>query len=229
MENMMEDKLIFTPRSCYKKRVGVLGKKIGMTRLKLGEKMKAVTMISLDGCRVVSHITEDQRGYTAVQMGLKHSKNIAKAQTVMFEKNNLEPVSCLKEFRVMELKDVPGVGTEMKADYFELGQRVDVCGTSMGKGFAGGMKRHNFHGLRASHGVSITHRSLGSTGNRTEPGRVFKGRKMPGRLGGERSTVQNLQIVYVSAEHNVIGVAGSVPGNPKGIVTVRDTVLGKSK
>lgn len=213
-------------KNCYSKRTGLLAEKLGMCRMLIDGRMLGVTLLNIKDCRVLEHITADKRGYNAIQVGIGTKKSLNKPQVKMFEKKGLEPVALMKEFRVNDLKDALEVGTAFKADYFTVGQKVDIVGTSKGKGFAGGMKAHGFHGLRATHGVSVSHRSLGSTGNRTDPGRVFPGRKMPCHLGVDTTTMQGVKVVYCSLEHNVIGVLGSVPGAKKGYVQVRDTVLG---
>lgn len=213
-------------KNAYSKRTGVLAEKLGMCRMKIDGKVMGVTLLHLKDCRVVKHIKMDERGYNAVQVGIGKKKSLAKPQLEMFAKLGQEPVALLKEFRVSDLSNVPAEGESFTTDFFELGQKVDVIGKSKGKGFAGGMKAHGFHGLRATHGVSVSHRSLGSTGNRTDPGRVFPGRKMPCHLGSDTVTTQNLKIVYKSADHNVIGVMGAVPGSDKDYIQIRDTVIG---
>lgn len=200
-------------KSCYSTRVGALAKKIGMTRLKIDNKIIPVTMMHLENCKVISHI---DREYKAALVGIGSVKNINKAQ--LKDKGNFAK---LKEFRTD--KELPALDFEITANYFEIGQKVDIAGTSKGKGFQGGMKKHGFHGLRATHGVSVSHRSIGSTGNRTQPGRVFLGRKMPGHMGYERVTTQGLKVVYVSQEHNVVGVLGCIPGSKNSYVEIRDS------
>jgi large subunit ribosomal protein L3 len=197
-----------------------------------------VTVLSLDGCQVVGVRTEDQRtvttkkggevtrtdGYKAVIMGAgeKKAKNTTKAQRGQFAKAGVAPKAKLKEFRVSG--DLPEVGATVQADHFAEGQMVDVSAMTIGKGFAGAMKRWNFGGLRATHGVSISHRSHGSTGMRQDPGRVFKNKKMAGHLGDERVTTQNLVVVRTDVERGLILVKGSVPGHDGAFVEIRDAV-----
>lgn len=220
-----------TIKNSYSKRHGALGIKLGMIRIPVGDKLLAVTAIDLADCTVVAHIDDVKRSYNAVQVGVGSSKSIKKPQIKMFEKLGTKSFKHLKEFRVLTLDGAIAAGEKIDADYFKSSDEkkalyVDVSSESKGKGFAGGMKRWNFHGLRATHGVSVSHRSLGSTGNRTDPGRVFPGRKMPGRLGGEKVTVKTLKVVGIDKEHNVIFVHGSVPGSKGGMVTIRDAILG---
>lgn len=207
-------------------RSGVIARKLGMTRVfnDSGEHVP-VTVLQLDDCQVVDVRTMERDGYLAVQLGAGKAKvkNVAKAQRGQFAKAQVEPKKKLVEFRVSE-DAVLDVGDWVLASHFVAGQHVDVTGTSVGKGFAGSMKRHNFHGLRASHGVSISHRSHGSTGQRQDPGRVFKGKKMAGHLGAERVTVQNLKVVATDDDRGVILVRGAIPGSEGGWVLVRDAV-----
>ena len=207
-------------------RSGVIAQKVGMTRVYTasGEGVP-VTVLKMDGCQVVAQRTKDKDGYTAVQLGLGLAKvkNVSKAERGHFAVANVEPKRKVAEFRVDETGLLP-VGAEITADHFVVGQFVDVTGTSTGKGFAGGMKRHNFHGLRATHGVSVSHRSIGSTGGRQDPGRTFKNRKMPGHLGVERTTTLNLKVVRTDVERGLILVEGSVPGTKGGWIYVRDAV-----
>lgn len=204
-------------------RSGVIAQKLGMTRIytDAGEQVP-VTVLRLDGCQVVAHRTEEKNGYTALQLGagLAKVKNTTKAQRGHFAKANVEPKRKVVEFRVDPDKLIE-VGAELTADHFVVGQFVDVTGTSIGKGFAGGMKRWNFGGLRATHGVSVSHRSLGSTGNRQDPGRTFKNKKMAGHMGAERVTTQNLKVVRTDVERGLILVEGSVPGSKGGWIIVR--------
>lgn len=207
-------------------RTGVIAKKLGMTRVWTDDGTQLpVTVLQLDGLQVVSVRTEEKDGYTALQLGAgkRKVKHTTKPMRGHFAKAKVEPKRKLVEFRVSE-NGLLNVGDEISAEHFLPGQYVDVTGTSMGKGFAGAMKRHNFGGLRASHGVSVSHRSHGSTGQCQEPGRVFKGKKMAGHLGAVRKTVQNLQIVRTDAERGLILVKGAVPGADKGWVLVRDAV-----
>jgi large subunit ribosomal protein L3 len=188
----------------------------------------AVTVLRVDNCQVVAQRTQDKDGYTAVQLGVGNAKvkNVTKPQRGHFAKAKVEPKAKLAEFRVSE-DALVAVGAEITAAHFVPGQYVDVTGTSIGKGFAGGMKRHNFHGLRATHGVSVSHRSLGSTGQRQSPGKTFKNKKMAGHMGAERVTTQSLEIVAADAERGLLLVKGSVPGSEKGYVLIKDAVKRK--
>lgn len=207
-------------------RSGVIAKKVGMTRVftDAGEHVP-VTVLHLDKCQVVAHRTLEKNGYTALQLGVGTAKvkNVSKAERGRFAIAQVEPKRKLAEFRV-EPQDVIPVGAEITADHFVPGQFVDVTGTSTGKGFAGGMKRWNFSGLRATHGVSVSHRSIGSTGGRQDPGKTFKNKKMPGHLGVERVTTQNLRVVQTDAVRGLILVEGAVPGVAGGWIFVRDAV-----
>lgn len=207
-------------------RSGVIAQKVGMTRVytTAGEGVP-VTVLKLDGCQVVAQRTKDKDGYTAVQVGsgLAKVKNVSKAERGHFAVAKVEPKRKVAEFRVGEDRLLP-VGAEITADHFVVGQFVDVTGTSTGKGFAGGMKRWNFRGLRATHGVSVSHRSIGSTGGRQDPGKTFKNKKMPGHLGVERTTTLNLKVVRTDVERGLILVEGSVPGTKGGWIFVRDAV-----
>jgi len=187
-----------------------------------------VTVLRLAQCQVVAHRTKDKNGYVALQLGsgARRSNNMSKADRGYFGKQNVEPKRKLAEFRVTEDSLIP-VGAEITADHFIPGQFVDVSGITIGKGFAGGMKRWNFAGLRASHGVSISHRSIGGTGGRQDPGKTFKNKKMPGHLGVERVTTLNLKVVRTDVERGLILVEGAVPGAKSGWVTVRDAVKKK--
>jgi len=187
-----------------------------------------VTVLRLAQCQVVAHRTKDKNGYVALQLGsgARRSNNMSKADRGYFGKQNVEPKRRLAEFRVTEDSLIP-VGAEITADHFIPGQFVDVSGITIGKGFAGGMKRWNFAGLRASHGVSISHRSIGGTGGRQDPGKTFKNKKMPGHLGVERVTTLNLKVVRTDVERGLILVEGAVPGAKSGWVTVRDAVKKK--
>jgi large subunit ribosomal protein L3 len=207
-------------------RSGVVAQKVGMTRVftEAGEHVP-VTVLRLAQCQVVAHRTKDKNGYVALQLGsgTRRSNNMSKADRGYFGKQKVEPKRKLAEFRVTEDALIP-VGAEITADHFIPGQFVDVCGITIGKGFAGGMKRWNFAGLRASHGVSISHRSIGGTGGRQDPGKTFKNKKMPGHLGVERVTTLNLKVVQTDVERGLILVEGAVPGSKSGWVTVRDAV-----
>ncbi|WP_444453994.1 50S ribosomal protein L3 [Rhodobacter capsulatus] len=207
-------------------RSGVIAKKLGMTRLFLEDgKQVPVTVLLLDNLQVVAQRTVETDGYTAVQLGAGEAK--AKRTTAAmrghFAKANVAPKRKLCEFRVSP-ENLIDVGAEISAEHYLAGQHVDIAGTSIGKGFAGAMKRHNFGGLRASHGVSVSHRSHGSTGQCQDPGKVFKGKKMAGHLGAARVTTQNLQVVRTDAARGLIMVKGSVPGAKGGWVTIKDAV-----
>jgi large subunit ribosomal protein L3 len=210
-------------------RSGVIAQKVGMTRVftEAGEHVP-VTVLRLANCQVVSHRTKDKNGYVAMQLGAgtRKLKNVSKAERGRFAIAKVEPKRTLVEFRVEENELIP-VGAEITADHFVTGQFVDVTGTSIGKGFAGGMKRWNFHGLRATHGVSISHRSIGSTGGRQDPGKTFKNKKMPGHMGVERVTTLNLKVVQTDVERGLILIEGAVPGAKGGWITVRDAVKKK--
>jgi large subunit ribosomal protein L3 len=211
-------------------RSGVIAQKVGMTRIftDAGEHVP-VTVLKLDQCQVVAHRTMEKNGYTALQLGIGRAKvkNVSKAERGRFAVAKVEPKQKLAEFRVSEDAMIP-VGAEITADHFVAGQFVDVTGTTLGKGFAGGMKRWNFGGLRASHGVSISHRSIGGTGGRQDPGKTFKNKKMPGHLGVERVTTQNLRVVRTDVERGLILVEGAVPGHAGGYIYVRDAVKRKA-
>ena len=207
-------------------RSGVIAKKLGMTRLFLEDgKQIPVTVLQLDALQVVAQRTADRDGYTAVQLGAgsAKAKNTTAAQRGHFAKANVAPKRKVAEFRV-SADNLIEVGAEISAEHYLAGQFVDIAGTSIGKGFAGAMKRHNFGGLRASHGVSISHRSHGSTGQCQDPGKVFKGKKMAGHLGSVRVTTQNLQVVKTDADRGLILVKGAVPGAAGGWVTIKDAV-----
>jgi large subunit ribosomal protein L3 len=207
-------------------RSGVIAQKLGMTRIFTdGGEHVPVTVLKLANCQVVAHRTIDKNGYVALQLGagLRKVKNVPRAERGHFAVAKVEPKRKMVEFRVDETALIP-VGAEITADHFVVGQFVDVTGTSIGKGFAGGMKRWNFGGLRASHGVSISHRSIGSTGGRQDPGKTFKNKKMPGHLGVERVTTLNLKVVQTDPDRGLILVEGAVPGAKGGWITVRDAV-----
>ena len=210
-------------------RSGVVAQKVGMTRVftETGEHVP-VTVLHLAQCQVVAHRTKDKNGYVALQLGsgARRANNMIKADRGYFGKQKVEPKRKLAEFRVTEDALIP-VGAEITADHFIPGQFVDVCGITIGKGFAGGMKRWNFAGLRASHGVSISHRSIGGTGGRQDPGKTFKNKKMPGHLGVERVTTLNLRVVQTDVERGLLLIEGAVPGAKSGWVTVRDAVKKK--
>jgi large subunit ribosomal protein L3 len=207
-------------------RSGVIAQKLGMTRVftEAGEHVP-VTVLRLAKCQVLGHRTKEKNGYVALQLGSGTRKvnNVPKAERGNFAVAKVEPKRKLAEFRVSDDGLIP-VGAEITADHFVVGQFVDVTGTSVGKGFAGAMKRWNFGGLRATHGVSVSHRSLGSTGNRQDPGKVFKNKKMPGQMGNERVTTLNLKVVQTDVARGLILVEGAVPGSKGGWITVRDAV-----
>ncbi|HEY2137895.1 MAG TPA: 50S ribosomal protein L3 [Xanthobacteraceae bacterium] len=207
-------------------RSGVIAQKLGMTRVftETGEHVP-VTVLKLGKCQVLGHRTKDKNGYVALQLGSGTRKvsNVPKAERGNFAIAKVEPKRKLAEFRVSDDALIP-VGAEITADHFVVGQFVDVTGTSIGKGFAGGMKRWNFHGLRATHGVSVSHRSIGSTGGRQDPGKTFKNKKMPGHMGVDRVTTLNLKVVQTDVARGLILVEGAVPGSKGGWITVRDAV-----
>ncbi|MEM6850007.1 MAG: 50S ribosomal protein L3 [Pseudomonadota bacterium] len=207
-------------------RSGVIARKVGMTRLFMDDgKQIPVTVLQLDGCQVVAQRTTEKDGYTAVQLGAgaAKAKRTSQAMRGHFAAASVAPKRKLAEFRV-DPENLIDVGAEISADHYLEGQYVDVSGTSIGKGFAGAMKRHNFGGLRASHGVSISHRSHGSTGQCQDPGKVFKGKKMAGHMGAARVTTQNLQVIRTDADRGLIMVKGAVPGSKGGWVTIKDAV-----
>jgi large subunit ribosomal protein L3 len=211
-------------------RSGVIAKKVGMTRIftEAGEHVP-VTVLKVDNCQVVAHRTMEKNGYVALQVGVGTAKvkNVSKAQRGHFAVAQVEPKQKMAEFRVSDDALIP-VGAEITADHFVAGQFVDVTGTTTGKGFAGGMKRWNFGGLRASHGVSISHRSIGGTGGRQDPGKTFKNKKMPGHLGVEQVTTQNLRVVRTDVERGLILVEGAVPGHAGGYIFIKDAVKRKA-
>jgi large subunit ribosomal protein L3 len=207
-------------------RSGVIAQKLGMTRVytEAGEHVP-VTVLRVDNCQVVAQRTAEKDGYTAVQLGAgsRKAKNTPKALRGHFAKAEVELKRKVAEFRVSP-ENLIDIGAEITAEHFVPGQYVDVTGTSIGKGFAGVMKRHNFSGLRATHGVSVSHRSHGSTGQRQDPGKVFKGKKMAGHMGDVRVTTQNLEVVRTDADQGIILVRGAVPGAKGGWILVRDAV-----
>ena len=207
-------------------RSGVIAKKVGMTRLFMDDgKQVPVTVLLLDKLQVVAQRTPERDGYAAVQLGAgaARAKRTSQAMRGHFAAAKVEPKRKIAEFRV-DPENLIEVGEEITANHYFEGQFVDVSGTSIGKGFAGAMKRHNFRGLRASHGVSISHRAHGSTGQCQDPGRVFKGKKMAGQMGAVRVTTQNLQVVRTDADRGLIMVKGAVPGSKGGWVTINDAV-----
>jgi large subunit ribosomal protein L3 len=207
-------------------RTGLIAKKLGMTRLfdETGVHTP-VTVLSLDGCQVTGQRTKERDGYVALQLGVgaKKPKNTSKAERGHFAKALVEPKRHLVEFRVSE-DNLIDVGAEFTADHFVPGQKVDVSGLTVGKGFAGAMKRWNFKGLRATHGVSVSHRSHGSTGQRQDPGKVFKGKKMAGHMGQENVTTLNVTVFRVDVERGLILIKGAVPGTEGTFVKIRDAI-----
>lgn len=205
-------------------RVGVIAKKVGMSMVfdQNGNKLP-VTLLKIDQCHVVEQKTKDKNGYTAVKVGAQPVKanRISKSLKGFYAKQHLDLKQKSAEFRVPETALVD-VGTEIKATHYVPNQFIDVTGVSIGKGFAGVMKRHNFGGLRATHGVSISHRSHGSTGQRQDPGKVFKGKKMAGHMGATRVTMQNLRVIAINEQDNILVVHGAVPGSENSYLIVRD-------
>lgn len=207
-------------------RTGLIAKKIGMSSMftEQGDRL-TLTILQLEDCQVVGHKTLDKDGYNAVVLGstIKKASKVSKPQRKIYADAKLEPRVILKEFRVSEDHKLE-IGAVVKPSHFKIGQYIDVSGRSIGKGFAGVMKRHNFRGLEATHGVSISHRSHGSTGQCQDPGKVFKGKKMAGHLGDANVTVQNLRVVEVDDEKNILIVSGNVPGSKGKYVFVKDAV-----
>ena len=207
-------------------RTGLIAKKIGMTRLYMADGTHVpVTVLSLNNCQVIANQTEAKNGYNSVTLGTGEAKlkNTNKAQKEVYAKIKVAPKMKQKEFRVSE-SNMIAIGSELSANHFTVGQFVDVTGVTIGKGFAGAMKRHNFGGLRASHGVSISHRSHGSTGNSQDPGRVFKGKKMAGHMGDRQRTIQNLQVVAVDEDRGLIFIKGGLPGSKGKWISIKDSV-----
>ena len=207
-------------------RTGLIAKKLGMTRLFKDDGTHVpVTVLHLDEVQVVDVRTEERDGYTALQLGWGQAKvkNVSQPNKGHFARVKVEPKAKLVEFRVEAAGLLEG-GAVITADHFVVGQKIDVCGVTKGKGFAGGMKRWNFRGLEASHGVSVSHRSHGSTGNRQDPGKTFKNKKMAGHLGSERVTTLNLEIAGVDVDRGLLLVRGAVPGAKNGYVMVRDAI-----
>jgi large subunit ribosomal protein L3 len=211
-------------------RTGLLARKIGMSRTFTaeGDHIPA-TVLKIDNCQVVAVRTRERDGYTALQLGVGVAKvkRVTQPQRGHFAKAKVEPKARLAEFRVSEDAVLP-VGSEITAAHFVPGQYVDVVGLSIGKGFAGAMKRHNFGGLGASHGVSISHRSHGSTGQRQSPGKTFKNKKMAGQLGAARVTTQSLEVISVDADRGILMIKGSVPGSSGGYVLIKDATKRKA-
>ena len=210
-------------------RSGIIARKLGMTRVfnDAGHHVP-VTVLKLDDVQVVAVRNAEKDGYTALQLGagVAKAKNVSKPMRGHFAKANVLPKSKLAEFRVSE-DAVLDVGASLAASHFVAGQKVDVVGTTQGKGFAGAMKRHNFAGLRASHGVSVSHRSHGSTGQCQDPGKVFKGKKMAGQMGAVRNTTQNIEVVAVDDDEGVVLLCGAVPGPKNGWVLISDAIKAK--
>lgn len=212
-------------------RTGLIAKKLGMSRIfETDGTHVPVTVLNVEGLEVVDVRTTERDGYTAVQLGTgaKKAKNTSKPLKGHFSKAKIEPKKKLAEFRVSE-DCLLSVGDELSVEHFVAGQFVDVTATSKGKGFAGAMKRHNFAGMEASHGVSITHRAHGSTGQNQDPGRVFKGKKMAGHMGDERVTVQNLKVVAIDADKGLLFVKGGIPGGENAWVYVTDAIKRPAK
>jgi len=207
-------------------RSGLITKKIGMssTFTEQGERI-TLTFLQVDNCQVVGHRTVERDGYSALILGsvIKKVSKVSKSMRGVFAASKIEPRSILREFRVSE-ENLVAIGAIFNVDHYEAGQYIDVSGKSKGKGFAGVMKRHNFAGLEATHGVSISHRSHGSTGQCQDPGKVFKGKKMAGQLGNVNVTVQNLRVVDVDPDKGLLIVSGNVPGARGGYIFVKDAV-----
>lgn len=207
-------------------RTGLIAEKIGMTSI-FNDKGKrfTVTFLKVENCQVVAHRTIEKNGYSALVLGIRNAKvaKVTKPLKQMFAKNKIEPKTKLKEFRITDDCFID-IGTQLNVDHFIENSLVDITGTSIGKGFAGGMKRHNFRGLEASHGVSVSHRSHGSTGGRQDPGRVFKNKKMAGHMGDRKITIQNLQIIRLDKIQGIIMVSGNVPGSKGSYVYIKDAV-----
>ena len=213
-------------------RTGLIGVKVGNSSFYTEDGVVTpITLVKVEECIVSAIKTKDKDGYFAVQLASidKASKDrrINKAQKKLFSKINIAPKKVVKEFRVIE-ENLLELGSSIKADHFEKNQKIDVTSISIGKGFAGPMKRHNFGGLRASHGVSVSHRSHGSTGNCQDPGRVFKGKKMAGHMGNTRVTKQNLKIIDVDLNNNLLAIKGSIPGKKNTTVFIKDAIKGKN-
>ena len=207
-------------------RTGILARKLGMTRVFHDDGTHVpVTVLAVENCQVVAQRTSESDGYTAIQIGsgAARVKNLSKAQRGHFAKAKVEPKNRLVEFRVSEDAMID-VGAELVPSHYVPGQRVDVAGVSVGKGFAGAMKRHGFAGLEATHGVSVSHRAHGSTGHSQDPGRVFKGKKMAGQMGNRRATVQNLEVVSVDDERGLLFIKGAIPGSKEAWIEVTDAV-----
>lgn len=212
-------------------RTGLIARKEGMTRVFDEDgRHVPVTVLKIDNCQVVAQRTEEKDGYVALQLGagMAKVKRVSKAMRGHFAKSKVEPKMKLAEFRVSP-DNMVDIGAELGANHFVSGQYVDVSGTTIGKGFAGGMKRHNFGGMRASHGVSVSHRAHGSTGQCQDPGKVFKGKKMAGQMGNTNVTTQSLKVIAVDLEDGLILVKGAVPGAKNGWVTIQDAEKRQAK
>ena len=208
-------------------RTGLITKKVGMSSTFTADGRRlTLTFLHVDNCQVVGHKTFNRDGYNAVVVGAipKKDSKVSKPMQKVFSNAGVKPKTKLKEFRVLNESMLLDIGTELKPTHYKIGQFVDVCGVSIGKGFAGSMKRHGFSGLEASHGVSISHRSHGSTGQCQDPGKVFKGKKMAGHLGNVNVTVQNLRVVDLDLENGLIVINGSVPCCRGGYVYIKDAV-----
>lgn len=207
-------------------RYGLIAEKLGMSSA-FNEKGEVVpvTLVKVSESQIVAHKTKEKDGYCALVVGSKNAKpnKVSKAMRTVFANAKIEPKAHLKEFRITDESYID-VGAEVTVDHFVVGQYIDVSGTSIGKGFAGGMKRHNFRGLEASHGVSVSHRSIGSTGGCQDPGRVFKNKKMPGHLGNRNVTLQNLSIFAVDKDKGVIAIKGAIPGHKGSLVYLTDAI-----
>lgn len=207
-------------------RNGLIAEKLGMSSMynERGERY-VLTFLKVENCQIVGHKKLEKDGYNALIVGVKNIKSskLSKPLKNFFAKNKIEPKCKLKEFRVSEDCFID-IGTELSVEHFTMGQYVDVTGITIGKGMAGGMKRHNFAGLEASHGVSISHRSHGSTGGRQDPGRVFKNKKMAGHMGSVRVTTQNLQVMNIDKNNGIIMIHGSVPGAKGSYIYIKDSV-----
>ena len=207
-------------------RTGLVTKKIGMSSMfnEKGERY-TITFLKIDDCQVVGHKTLQKDGYNALILGMKNTKlsKVSKSMKQVFANVKIEPKEKLREFRISDSHFLD-IGVALEADHFADNQFVDVTGTTIGKGFAGSMKRHNFRGLEASHGVSVSHRSHGSTGGRQDPGKVFKNKKMAGHMGSTRVTIQNLKVVGTDKEKGLIMISGNVPGAKGSYVYVRDSI-----
>ncbi|BDU59672.1 50S ribosomal protein L3 [Candidatus Rickettsia kotlanii] len=207
-------------------RTGIIAQKVGMTSIfnDKGERI-SLTLVKVDDCQVVGHKTLEKHGYNALVIGVKDKKisRVTKPMKQVFVNAKIAPKTKLKEFRISE-ENFIDIAASLEVDHFTAGQFVDITATTIGKGFAGSMKRHNFRGLEASHGVSISHRSHGSTGQRQDPGKVFKGKKMAGHMGCNQVTIQNLKIFAVDKERKLIMIQGSIPGHKNSYLSVKDAI-----